>query len=60
MLAVLARADLPGLSYSLSVGAAIVVLMLAVGISYRETIRAYIVANEEPSRVPGLMPLQVC
>jgi hypothetical protein len=41
MLAVLVLADLPGLLYSLPVGAAIVVLMLAVGISYRQTIRAY-------------------
>jgi hypothetical protein len=46
---------LPGLSYSLPAGAAIVFLMLPVGISYRQTIRAYIVASEEPSRVPGLM-----
>src|SRR5271165_1353485 len=55
-------AGLPGLSYSLPVGAAIVVLMLAVGVSYRQTIRAYpqgggsyIVASEELGRVPGLM-----
>lgn len=41
MLAVLVLAGLPGLSYSLPVGAAIVVLMLAVGVSYRQTIRAY-------------------
>ena len=62
MLAVLVLAGLPGLSYSLPVGAAIVVLMLAVGVSYRQTIRAYpqgggsyIVASEELGRVPGLM-----
>ena len=62
MLAVLVLAGLPGLSYSLPVGAAIVLLMLAVGISYRQTIRAYpqgggsyIVASEELGRVPGLM-----
>jgi hypothetical protein len=36
MLAVLVLAGLPGLSYSLPVGAAIVVLMLAVGVSYRQ------------------------
>ena len=41
MLAVLVLAGLPGLSYSLPVGAAIVFLMLAVGVSYRQTIRAY-------------------
>jgi hypothetical protein len=41
MLAVLILAGLPGLSHSLPVGAAIVVLMLAVGVSYRQTIRAY-------------------
>ena len=62
MLAVLVLAGLPGLAYSLPVGAAIVVLMLAVGVSYRQTIRAYpqgggsyIVASEELGRVPGLM-----
>ena len=62
MLAVLILAGLPGLSYTLPVGAAIVVLMLAVGVSYRQTIRAYpqgggsyIVASEELGRVPGLM-----
>ena len=43
-------------------GAAIVLLMLAVGVSYRQTIRAYpqgggsyIVASEELGHVPGLM-----
>jgi amino acid transporter len=62
MLAVLVLAGLPGLSYSLPVGAAIVFLMLAVGVSYRQTIRAYpqgggsyIVASEELGRIPGLM-----
>jgi amino acid transporter len=61
MLAVLVLAGLPGLSYSLPAGAAIAFLMLAVGISCRQTIRAYpqggscIVASEEPGRVPGLM-----
>src|SRR5271165_6829216 len=62
MLAVLVLAGLPGLSYSLPVGAAIVFLMLAVGVSYRQTIRAYpqgggsyIVATQNLGRVPGLM-----
>ena len=41
MLAVLVLAGLPGLSYSPPVGAEIAFLMLAVGISYRQTIRAY-------------------
>ena len=62
MLAVLALAGLPGLAYSLPVGGAIVVLMLAVGVSHRQTIRAYpqgggsyVVATEELGRIPGLM-----
>ena len=62
MLAVLVLAGLPGLSYSIPVGGAIMLLMLAVGVSYRQTIRAYpqgggsyIVASEELGRVPGLM-----
>ena len=61
MLTVLVLAGLPGLSYSLPVGAAIVVLILAVGVSYRQTIRAYpqgggsyIVASENLGRVAGL------
>jgi len=61
MLAVLVLAGLPGLSYSLPVGAAIAFLMLAVGIAYRQTIRAYpqgggsyIVATQNLGRVPGL------
>ena len=61
MLAVLVLAGLPGLSYSLPVGAAIVFLMLAVGVSYRQTIRAYpqgggsyIVATQNLGRVPDL------
>jgi amino acid transporter len=41
MLGVLVLAGLPGLSYSLPVGAAIALLMLAAGISYRQTIRAH-------------------
>ena len=41
MLAVLVLAGLPGLPYSLPAGAAIAFLMLAVGVSYWQTIRAY-------------------
>jgi len=62
MLVVLVLAGVPGLSYSLPVGGAIMFLMLAVGMSYRQTIQAYpqgggsyIVASEELGRVPGLM-----
>ena len=61
MLALLVLAGLPGLSYSLPVGGAIVALMLAVGVSHRQTIRAYphgggsyIVATQELGRIPGL------
>ena len=63
MLAVLVLAGLPGLSYSLPVGAAIALLMLAVGSPAGRRSRAcpqgggsYIVASEELGRVPGLMP----
>jgi amino acid transporter len=62
MLAVLILAGTTGLSYSLPVGSAIVFLMLAVGVSYRQTIRAYpqgggsyIVASQNLGRIPGLM-----
>ena len=62
MLAVLVLAGLPGLSYSLPVGAAIAFLMLAAGISCRQTIRAYpqgggsfIVASEELGRVRAVV-----
>ena len=41
MLAVLVLAGAAGLSYSLPVGGAIMFMMLAVGVSYRQTIRAY-------------------
>jgi hypothetical protein len=61
MLAVLVLAGLPGSSYSLPVGAAIAFL-LAVGISCRQTIRAYpqgrgsfIVASEELGRVRAVV-----
>jgi amino acid transporter len=60
MLAVLVLAGLPGLSYSLPAGPAIALLMLAVGVSCRQTIRAcpqgggsYIVASEKLGRAPG-------
>jgi hypothetical protein len=62
MLAVLVLAGAAGVSSSLPVGGAIMVMMLAVGVSYRQTIRAYpqgggsyIVASEELGRVPGLV-----
>jgi amino acid transporter len=62
MLVFLVLAGMPGLAASLPVGGAIVFLMFAVGISYRQTIRAYpqgggsyIVATEELGRIPGLM-----
>ena len=41
VLAVLVLAGSAGLSYSLPVGGAIIFMMLAVGMSYRQTIRAY-------------------
>ena len=41
MLAVLVLTGSAGLSYSLPVGGAIILMMLAVGVSYRQTIRAY-------------------
>jgi hypothetical protein len=62
MLAVLVLAGLPGSSYSLPVGAAIAFLMLAAGISCRQTIRAYpqgrgsfIVASEDLGRVRAVV-----
>jgi amino acid transporter len=62
MLAVLVLAGAAGLRYSLPIAAAIVFLMLAVGISYRQTIRAYphgggsyTVASENLGRIPGLL-----
>ena len=48
MLAVLVLPGLPRLPYSLPVGAAITFLMLAVGISYRQTLRG------RPARRPVL------
>ncbi|MGZ4325306.1 MAG: APC family permease [Solirubrobacteraceae bacterium] len=62
MLAVLVLAGGPGLGWSLPISGAIAFLMLAVGLSYRQTIRAYphgggsyIVASENLGRVPGLL-----
>jgi amino acid transporter len=62
MLAVLVLAGSAGLSYSLPIAGTIVLLMLAVGVSYRQTIRAYphgggsyIVASDNLGRVPGLV-----
>jgi amino acid transporter len=61
MLAVLVLAGTAGLRYSLPIAGAIAFLMIAVGVSYRQTIRAYphgggsyIVATENLGRVPGL------
>ncbi|MFI5620290.1 APC family permease [Streptomyces sp. NPDC051567] len=62
MLAVLVLAGSAGVAYSFPVAGAIVFLMLAVGLSYRQTIRAYphgggsyIVASDNLGRVPGLV-----
>lgn len=62
LLAVLVLAGAPGLRYSVPVALAIVFLMLAVGVSYRQTIRAYpqgggsyIVATDNLGRLPGLV-----
>ena len=61
MLAVLVLGGSAALGYSLPIAAAIAFLMLAVGVSYRQTIRAYphgggsyIVATENLGRLPGL------
>ncbi|MFF2060399.1 APC family permease [Streptomyces sp. NPDC058200] len=62
LLAVLVLGGTAGLAYSVPVALAIVFLMLAVGASYRQTIRAYphgggsyIVATDNLGRVPGLV-----
>ncbi|MEU0132261.1 APC family permease [Streptomyces sp. NPDC006289] len=62
MLAVLVLAGTTGLAYSLPIAAAIALLMLVVGVSYRQTIRAYphgggsyIVAGDNLGLLPGLM-----
>ena len=61
MLAVLVLGGSAALGYSLPIAAAIAFLILAVGVSYRQTIRAYphgggsyIVATENLGRMPGL------
>ncbi|MEV7866447.1 APC family permease [Streptomyces sp. NPDC088124] len=62
LLAVLVLGGTAGLAYSVPVSLAIVFLMLAVGLSYRQTIRAYpqgggsyIVATDNLGRIPGLV-----
>ncbi|MFI6697716.1 APC family permease [Streptomyces sp. NPDC050509] len=62
LLAVLVLGGTAGLAYSVPVALAIVFLMLAVGLSYRQTIRAYphgggsyIVATDNLGRIPGLV-----
>ncbi len=62
MLAILVLGGTAGLSYSLPIAAVIAFLMLAVGVSYRQTIRAYphgggsyIVASDNLGRVAGLV-----
>ena len=62
MLAVLVLGGTAGLSYSLPIAGTIAFLMLAVGVSYRQTIRAYphgggsyIVASDNLGRIPGLV-----
>jgi amino acid transporter len=62
MLAILVLAGSGGLGYSLPIAAVIAFLMLAVGASYRQTIRAYphgggsyIVATDNLGRTPGLV-----
>jgi amino acid transporter len=61
ILAVLILAGVAALTYSLYIGAAIVVLLLFVGISYRQTIKAYpqgggsyIVAKDNLGELPAL------
>lgn len=62
MLAVLVLGGAAGLAYTVPIAATIAFLMLAVGVSYRQTIRAYphgggsyIVASDNLGRVPGLI-----
>ncbi|MFG2408170.1 APC family permease [Streptomyces brevispora] len=62
MLAVLVLAGSAGLAYTFPVAGAIVFLMVAVGLSYRQTIRAYphgggsyIVASDNLGPLPGLL-----
>jgi amino acid transporter len=62
MLAILVLGGAGGLRYSLPIAATIAILMLSVGVSYRQTIRAYphgggsyIVASDNLGRIPGLV-----
>jgi amino acid transporter len=62
MLTILVLAGSAGLAWSLPISGAIVFMMLAVGMSYRQTIRAYpqgggsyIVATANLGRVPGIV-----
>lgn len=62
MLVILVLGGLAGLAYALPIAAVIAFLMLAVGVSYRQTIRAYphgggsyIVASDNLGDVPGLV-----
>lgn len=62
MLVVLVLAGSAGIGYTIPIAATIVFLMLAIGVSYRQTIRAYphgggsyIVASDNLGRVPGLV-----
>jgi amino acid transporter len=62
MLTVLVLTGAAGLAWSLPISGAIVVMMVVVGMSYRQTIRAYpqgggsyVVATANLGRVPGLM-----
>ncbi|WP_435195366.1 APC family permease [Streptomyces sp. NRRL F-5630] len=62
LLAVLVLAGSAGLAWALPIAATIAFLMLAVGASYRQTIRAYphgggsyIVASDNLGRMPGLL-----
>jgi amino acid transporter len=62
MLAILVLGGSTALGYSVPIAATIALLILAVGVSYRQTIRAYphgggsyIVATENLGRVPGLI-----
>ncbi len=62
MLVILVLAGSAGLGYTLPIAAVIAFLMLAIGISYRQTIRAYphgggsyIVASANLGRLPGLV-----
>ncbi|MEU3017030.1 APC family permease [Nocardiopsis sp. NPDC007018] len=62
MITILVIAGVAGLALSLPIALAVMLLMLAVGLSYRQTIRAYpngggsyIVTSDNLGRVPGLV-----